>query len=127
MSKGKNVLPLSDSDLNRHLTFTKKSEKDRYIALCKKQIIPCSFIHHPTLEVLQIRMEVLELIQNMGWESYFAVTCPAYIKLVREFYATFEFIKPENLTLSSPGVVRFRLMERTFRFSITELNLVLVL
>lgn len=42
---------------------------------------------------------------------------------MREFYATFEFVKPDNLTLSSPRVVRFRLMGRIFNFSIPELNL----
>lgn len=67
MGKGMNVLPPSKSDLNGYLNFTKKSENDRYKALClKKKIIPCKFIHQPTLEALNIKTELFELIQNIG-------------------------------------------------------------
>lgn len=123
VGKGLKIFPPSESDLNGNLTFTKKTETDRYRALCSKQIIPCKSIHHPTLEILGIKSDMVELIQNIGWESYFSITSPAYIELVREFYTTYEFVKPDNFTLSTPGVVRFRLLGRTFKFSITEFNL----
>lgn len=123
IGKGLNIIRLLEFYLNGHLTFTKKTKKDRYWALCHKNIIPCEYIHHSNLETLSIKPEILGLIQKTGKESYFSITFPAYIELVLEFYMTFEFLKPDNFTISIPRVVRFRLMKHIFKRSITVLSL----
>ncbi|KAL2515361.1 putative RNA-dependent RNA polymerase 1 [Forsythia ovata] len=71
---------------------------------------------------LNIETNVLELIDNIGWQNYFSIQYPAYIELVREFYTTFEFKKPEDFKLNSPRVVQFRLMGKEFNLSIIEFN-----
>ena len=48
-----------------------------------------------------------------------------YDELVKEFYSTFWFEKPNVLTPSSPVVIYFWLMARVFDLSITQFNLVL--
>ena len=75
------------------------------------------------MDTLNITAAVIKLIANIRWQNYFSITCPAYIELVREFYTTFKFTKPINFTLNSPGVVKFRLMGKDFKLSITEFNI----
>ncbi|PIN01466.1 hypothetical protein CDL12_26022 [Handroanthus impetiginosus] len=104
---GHTVLPLPDSALHGHLTFVRDSKRARYEALYSKPIIPCKYVHFPTLETLCIHREVNELIDGIGWRTYFNIRCPAYIELVREFYATFVFDKPADFSLHSPNVIRF--------------------
>ena len=102
LGKGKHVLPPSETELNGHLSFTKKKDKERYQEICRRPIIPCKYIHSPTMEALDISIAVFELIDNIGRQNYFFITCPAFVELVREFYTTFEFNKPANFTLHSP-------------------------
>ena len=45
--------------------------------------------------------------------------------MVGQFYATFEFDLPRGYTVSTPNVIRFRLMGQEFHYSITDFNLVL--
>ena len=71
---------------------------------------------------LGIKDAVDKLIDNIGWDSYFRISCPAYIELCREFYTTYDYNKSVALTLSTPGVITFRLMGKDFKLSITDFN-----
>lgn len=78
------------------------------------------------MEALNIKDSVIVLIGNIGWKNYFAINCPAYIELVRDFYTTFVLnIFAENFTLASLEVVKVRLMGKSFKLSITEFNFAL--
>lgn len=88
--KGKHVLPPNKLKLGRHLTFIDELER-AYGKISKLPIMSSKCIHPPTLETLNIKDEVLNLINNIGWAPYFEDTILAYVELVLEFYTTFEF------------------------------------
>ena len=61
----------------------------------------------------------------IGWTRYAAIILPAFTELTWEFYATFKFNVPDEFSVTTPGVVRFRLMGKEFTQSITKFNLAL--
>ena len=107
-----------------HLDFPKAADKRRYEAACERRIIPCRYRDPATLGLLNISVPFHDLIEAIGWRPYSRITdLPAFVELVREFYATFEFDLPTNYTVSTPDVIRFRLMGQEFHHSITDFNL----
>ena len=65
------------------------------------------------------------LIDKIGLRKFVDVDCLSYVELIREFYATFQFNVPNDFTLHTPDVIKFRLMGRNFSHSITDFNLAL--
>ena len=125
VSRGTIILPKSVDELRGNLSFSSKAHKVRYKAILSKKFIPCKYIDTPSTRCLKIDDEVWQYVRNIGWLSYFDSLYPSYTSLCHEFYTTFEFNKLEPLTLSSPGVVKFRLMKKEFSFSITQFNVAL--
>lgn len=70
-------------------------------------------------EILSIAGVFEKLVENIGWQTYFSINYPAYIKLTREFYTTFRFTKYENITIDSSKIIRYRLMRKKFKQSIS--------
>ncbi|KAG8371070.1 hypothetical protein BUALT_Bualt13G0048700 [Buddleja alternifolia] len=124
LDKGKSVLPPS-SKLGGFTTFKSKVQQTRYNALCRYPIIPGKCVDYDALNVLNICDEFVALVDGIGWSGYFHVKLPAFIELTREFYTTFKFNKTKDLTLTSPGVVKFRLMDKDFSYSINQFNVAL--
>ncbi|KAG8365288.1 hypothetical protein BUALT_Bualt18G0088900 [Buddleja alternifolia] len=124
LGMGKSVLP-SSSKFGGYTTFKSKIQKTRYTDLCRYPIILGKFVDFDTLDALHIRDEFVALVDGIGWSGYFHVKPPAFIELTREFYTTFKFNKPKDLTLTSPGVVKFRLMGKEFSYSINQFNVAL--
>ncbi|KAG8377679.1 hypothetical protein BUALT_Bualt08G0057900 [Buddleja alternifolia] len=124
LDKGKSVLPPS-SKLGGFTTFKSKVQQTRYNALCRYPIIPGKCVDYDVLNVLNICDEFVALVDGIGWSGYFHVKLPAFIELTREFYTTFKFNKPKDLTLTSPDVVKFRLMGKEFSYSINQFNVAL--
>ena len=54
------------------------------------------------------------LIDKIGLRKFVDVDCLGYVELIREFYATFQFNIPNDFTLHTPDVLKFRLMGRNF-------------
>ena len=125
LGKGKAILSPSESSLRGHLTFKSTVQKDLYSEISTKSIVPCKCVHYPTLDELGIRDKFDAMVDGIGWRSYFQINCPAFIELTREFYTTFSFTRPEGFTLDSPNVVRYRLMGKEFKQSMTEFNIAL--
>ncbi|KAG8378762.1 hypothetical protein BUALT_Bualt07G0018800 [Buddleja alternifolia] len=124
LGKGKSVLPPS-SKLGGFTTFKSKVQQKRYNELCRYPIIPSKCVDYDALNALNIRDEFVALVDGIGWSGYFHVKFPAFIELTREFYTTFKFNKTKDLTLTSPGVVKFRLMGKEFSYSINQFNVAL--
>ena len=108
-----------------HLTFTRAADRERYAAACTRKLIPYKYIHDPTLDLLNIRDVFARQLAAIGWIRYVAIILSAFTELTWDFYATFEFNIPDEFSVTTPGVVRFRLMGREFTQSITEFNLAL--
>lgn len=123
LGKDRGVHISSPSHFGGHLTFTRAADQKRYENCCKRSIIPCKFIHFPTLDALKITDSVRDMFAAIGWSKYFTIQCPAFVELTREFYATFEFDLPHEYTVTTPNVVRFRLLGREFKQSLTDFNL----
>ncbi|KAG8387554.1 hypothetical protein BUALT_Bualt02G0033400 [Buddleja alternifolia] len=124
LGKGKSVLPPS-SKLGGFTTFKSKVQQTRYYELCRYPIIPGKYVDYDALNALNICDEFVALVDGIGWGGYFHVKLPAFIELTREFYTTFKFNKTKDLTLTSPGVVKFRLMGKEFSYSINQFNVAL--
>ncbi|KAG8391683.1 hypothetical protein BUALT_Bualt01G0212800 [Buddleja alternifolia] len=124
LGKGKSVLPPS-SKLGGFATFKSKVQQTRYNELCRYPIIPGKCVDYDALNALNIRDEFVALVDGIGWSGYFHVKLPAFIELTREFYTTFKFNKTKDLTLTSPVVVKFRLMGKEFSYSIIQFNVAL--
>ncbi|KAH9716328.1 hypothetical protein KPL71_021425 [Citrus sinensis] len=123
--KGISVLPLAESNLGGCLTFTPQQEKERYKDISKRKILPAKYIHYPTLEKLNVKDNFDYLIDKIGLRKFVDVDCLGYVELIREFYATFQFNIPNDFTLHTPNVIKFKLMGRNFSQSITDFNLAL--
>ncbi|KAG8386865.1 hypothetical protein BUALT_Bualt03G0193400 [Buddleja alternifolia] len=121
---GKSVLP-SSSQLDGYTTSKSKIQQKRYIDLCRYPIIPGKGDDFDALTALNICDEFVALVDGIGWSGYFQVKFQAFIELMREFYTTFKFNKPKDLTLTSPGVVKFRLMGQEFSYSINQFHVAL--
>ncbi|XP_071902173.1 uncharacterized protein [Coffea arabica] len=107
-----------------NLDFTNPADRQRYASCCERRIIPCRYRDTATLGLLNIRVDFDRLIEAIGWLPYPRILDrPAFVELVREFYATFEFNLPTGYTVSTPNVIRFRLMGQEFHHSITDFNL----
>lgn len=50
---------------------------------------------------------------------------PTYTKLSWEFYSTFHFDRPTNCALTTPDVIKFRLMGHELSLSINDFNVLL--
>ncbi|KAG8370011.1 hypothetical protein BUALT_Bualt14G0073200 [Buddleja alternifolia] len=124
LGKGKSVLPPS-SKLGGFTTFKSKVQQTRYYELCRYPIIAGKYVDYDALNALNICDEFVALVDGIGWGGYFHVKLPAFIELTREFYTTFKFNKTKDLTLTSPGVVKFRLMGKEFSYSINQFNVAL--
>ena len=85
----------------------------------------CKSVHHPTLDHLHIASDVDRLFAAIGWQRYLTIDYPSYSELSWEVYTTFSFDKPSNLTLSTPDVVKFRLLGVDMSLSINEFNILL--
>ena len=123
--QGQTTLPESEEAVRGSLTFSNKVHQANYKQVVSKQFIPGKYIDTPSLDCLNILDDVFKYVENIGWKPFFDIFYPAYTPLCHEFYATFEFNKPEPLTLNSPGVVKFRLMKKEFSFSLTQFNIAL--
>lgn len=119
------TLPPSESSLRKSLSFSTKLMQDRYEKVCDRPILQGRTLDFRTLEILGITKEVEDLITQIGWKSFFEIDCPTFVELTREFYTTFEFDTPEDLSLDTPDVIRYRLMGHEFSQSITDFNLAL--
>ncbi|XP_027081029.1 uncharacterized protein [Coffea arabica] len=109
-----------------NLNFTRAADKQRYATCCERRITPYRYRNAATLDLLNIRVDFDRLIRAIGWRPYtYIVDRPAFVELVREFYAIFEFDLPTGYTVSTPNVIRFRLMGQEFHHSITDFNLAL--
>ncbi|CAK7324022.1 unnamed protein product [Dovyalis caffra] len=105
-----------------NVKFTKKKHKERYAILLTRKIVPCKHIDNHVIDTLPLAY-YWDLVRNSGWETYFSLHYPAYYELTREFYATYEFNYPKNITTDSPGVINFRMLGVDHAFSLTEFNL----
>ncbi|KAH9782757.1 hypothetical protein KPL71_009045 [Citrus sinensis] len=123
--KGMSVLPLAESNLGGCLAFATQQEKERYKDISTRKILPAKYIHYPTLEKLNVKDNFDSLIDKIGLRKFVDVDCLGYVELIREFYATFQFTMPNDFTLHTPEVIKFRLMGRNFSHSITDFNLAL--
>ncbi|KAH9751265.1 hypothetical protein KPL71_014224 [Citrus sinensis] len=123
--KGMSVLPLEESNLGGCLAFASQQEKERYKDISTRKILPAKYIHYPTLEKLNVKDNFDSLIDKIGLRKFVDVDCLGYVELIREFYATFQFTMPNDFTLHTPDVIKFRLMGRNFSHSITDFNLAL--
>ena len=65
------------------------------------------------------------LFAAIGWQRYLTIDYPSYSELSWEVYTTFSFDKPSNLTLSTPDVVKFRLLGVDMSLSLNEFNILL--
>ena len=119
------VLPLAESNLGGCLAFATQQEKERYKDISTRKILPAKYIHYPTLEKLNVKDNFDSLIDKIGLRKFVDVDCLGYVELIREFYATFQFTMPNDFTLYTPDVIKFRLMGRNFSHSITDFNLAL--
>ncbi|KAH9741368.1 Endonuclease [Citrus sinensis] len=123
--KGMSVLPLAESNLGGCLAFATQQEKERYKDISTRKILPAKYIHYPTLEKLNVKDNFDSLIDKIGLRKFVDVDCLGYVELIREFYATFQFTMPNDFTLHTPDVIKFRLMGQNFSHSITDFNLAL--
>ncbi|KAH9784028.1 hypothetical protein KPL71_009511 [Citrus sinensis] len=123
--KGMSVLPLAESNLEGCLAFVIQQEKERYKDISTRKILPAKYIHYPTLEKLNVKDNFDSLIDKIGLRKFVDVDCLGYVELIREFYATFQFNMPNDFTLHTPNVIKFRLMGQNFSHSITDFNLAL--
>ncbi|KAG8377697.1 hypothetical protein BUALT_Bualt08G0059700 [Buddleja alternifolia] len=124
LGKGKCVLPPS-SKLGGFTTFKSKVQQTRYNELCRYPIILGKCVDYDTLNALSIFDQFVALVDGIGWSGYFHVKLPTFIELTREFYTTFMFNKTKDLTLTSPGVVQFKLMGKESSYSINQFNVAL--
>ena len=93
------------------MNLIRAADKQRYAACCERRIIPCQYRDAATLDLLNIRVDFDRLITAIGWRLYsYIVDRLAFVELVWEFYATFEFDLSSGYTVSTPNVIRFRLM-----------------
>ncbi|KAH6808265.1 hypothetical protein C2S51_029373 [Perilla frutescens var. frutescens] len=106
--KSLEILPPSESTLQESLNFSTKLLRDRYAKVCERPILPGKNLDLLALERLGIRHAVEVLIDKIGWKSFFEINYVAFIELTREFYTTFQFVKPDDLTLDTPGVIKYR-------------------
>ena len=47
-------------------SLTRAADKEWYAAACTRKIIPCKYIHGPTLELLNLRDEVAKQLAAIG-------------------------------------------------------------
>lgn len=107
-----------------NLNFTRAVDQRRYAICCERRITPFRYLDATTLGLLGIRVPFDRLIDGITWRPYSRIVdCPTFVELVREFYTTFEFTITTGYTVSTPDVIRFRLMGQEFHHSITDFNL----
>ncbi|KAK9181038.1 hypothetical protein WN944_024175 [Citrus x changshan-huyou] len=102
------VLPLAESNLGGCLAFATQQEKERYKDISTRKILTAKYIHYPTLEKLNVKDNFDSLIDKIGLRKFVDVDCLGYVELIREFYATFQFNIPDDFTLHTPDVIKFR-------------------
>lgn len=102
--------------------FEDDLEKERYEEIRKLPIVPSKCAHNPTLKTLKIWLDVMKLIYNISWSLYYNVDVPTYIELVREFYTTYQFLKPKTFNLYTSNLISFRLSDIHFFFSIAQFH-----
>ncbi|KAL0320096.1 UNVERIFIED_CONTAM: hypothetical protein Sradi_5271100 [Sesamum radiatum] len=119
------VLPPAPDSLGGNLQFHSRSARERYFAIRVRKIIPCKVLHQPTITDLNISTSFTLLVENIGWKCFFDCNVDSFTELVHEFYSTFEFTTPSDLTLSTPNVLKFRLLGRAFSLSLTDFNIAL--
>ena len=103
------VLPLAESNLGGCLIFATQQEKERYKDISTCKILPAKYIHYPTFEKLNVKDNFDSLIDKIGFRKFVDGDCLGYVELIREFYATFQFNIPNDFTLHTPDVIKFRL------------------
>ncbi|XP_043808428.1 uncharacterized protein LOC122722268 [Manihot esculenta] len=120
LGRGRHHLPPAPSRLNGNLQFTNANERARYAFVSTLPIVQGKILHAPTVQILSLNVDVL--IAGIGWDNFFAITCPIYYELVWEFYSTFSADSLTDCTLDTAGIVQFRLMGQRFAYSLTEFN-----
>ena len=64
-----------------HLTFTRAADKEQYASACTRKIIPCKYIHGPTLDLLNFSDEVTKHLADISWTRYAAIILSAFTEL----------------------------------------------
>ena len=62
-----------EEQLNRSLQFHSKAEKDQYAEVHTNVIVPCRYIHIPTMDTLNIWDDIFQFISNIRWQQYFSI------------------------------------------------------
>ncbi|KAK4394021.1 Retrovirus-related Pol polyprotein from transposon opus [Sesamum angolense] len=117
------IPPTAERELDGCLTFTTQEHKKRYSVIKTRPHNPSKFFHPPSLIELGINEKVESLLFNMPWREVVQIRCPIFVELIREFYTTFVFTKPDPFTLTAPNTVCFRLLGKEFKMSINDFNL----
>ncbi|CAK7354820.1 unnamed protein product [Dovyalis caffra] len=81
--------------------FTKKKHKERYAILLTCKTVPYKHIDNHVIDTLPLA-HYWVLVVNLGWDTYFSIHYPTYYELTREFYATYEFNYPKDITTDTP-------------------------
>ena len=91
-----------------------QQEKEMYKDISKRKILPATYIHYPTLEKLNVKDNFNYLIDKISLRKFVDIDCLGYVELNRKLYDTFQFNIPNDFTLHTLDVIKFRLIRRSF-------------
>ncbi|KAK5832811.1 hypothetical protein PVK06_016614 [Gossypium arboreum] len=91
--------------------FNTPTGRNRYDRLRHKQLVPYKCLSLPVLDVLHLATVVTTYFRNSGWIGNFDIAHCAYYELVLEFYSAFHFQRHIQISLDTPGVVKFWLLD----------------
>ncbi|KAK4425291.1 hypothetical protein Salat_1723000 [Sesamum alatum] len=86
--------------------------------------VPPTFFRRPP-QLWEVTLLSHPALPVKGWRCFFDCGLDAYTELSHEFYTTFAFSTPSDLTLDMPNVLKFRLLVYTFSMSLTDFNIAL--
>mgnify|MGYP004712056229 CR=1 FL=1 len=105
LGRGKGVHISTPSPFESHLNYTRAADKQKYAQCCERWIIPCKCIDKFSIAALGVEEEIYQMFNAIGWRPFLNILCPAFVELVRKFYATFEFDLPTGYTVITPNVI----------------------